>query len=285
MKAPTAGHAQSFGLREIESLLGISRRTVSRLVAEGFVAPTRGPRNAYRFSFQDVVLLRAAHGLQQARIPPRKLVRALQRLRAALPDTLPLTGLRIAAEGNEVVVQEGGRKWAPGSGQWLLDFQLAPPPAQAVKSFEPQGRRAVPTKSTGERPADLFAAAVALESEDAEAARQLYRRALALDPAYEDAYLNLGAMLCEQGECRAAVALYRQAQARLPASAAVAFNFGVALEDRGDRVAALKQYDRALQLDPRMADAHFNAARLHESLGHAQLALRHFSAYQRLNRS
>ncbi|TMH26402.1 MAG: tetratricopeptide repeat protein, partial [Betaproteobacteria bacterium] len=52
----------------------------------------------------------------------------------------------------------------------------------------------------------------------------------------------------------------------------------------GQLDSALDSYERCLAIDPRLADAHFNAARLHEQLGHAQKALRHFSAYRRLQR-
>jgi len=63
-------------LRSLQQLLGISRRVISHLIGAGFVQPARGPRNEYRFSFQDIVLLRTAHALQQANIPPRRIVRS-----------------------------------------------------------------------------------------------------------------------------------------------------------------------------------------------------------------
>jgi hypothetical protein len=67
------------------------------LVEAGFVTPARGPRNELRFSFQDVVLLRTAYQLQTVNIPSRKILRSLARLRASLPQELPLTGIRITA--------------------------------------------------------------------------------------------------------------------------------------------------------------------------------------------
>ena len=76
-------------LRGIQEMLGLSRSAVARLIAHGFVSPSRGPRNEYRFSFRDVVLLRTAHKLQLADIPTRKIVRALQRLKGTLPAELP----------------------------------------------------------------------------------------------------------------------------------------------------------------------------------------------------
>jgi len=58
----------------------------------------------------------------------------------------------------------------------------------------------------------------------------------------------------------------------------------IALEDLEHIDEALRCYDACLKLEPAMADAHFNAARLHERLGHATQAIRHYSAYRRLQR-
>ena len=101
----------SYTVRDIESMLGISRAVIQGLVDAGFVSPTRGKRREYRFTFQDIIVLRAAQGLSSAKIPARKIVRSLQRLREALPVELPLTGLRIAAVGNEIVVKDGAAQW------------------------------------------------------------------------------------------------------------------------------------------------------------------------------
>ncbi len=125
-------------------MLGLPRRAITALIAAGFVTPGRGPRNAYRFSFQDVVLLRTAWQLRQAQIPPRRLLRSLRQLRAKLPDTIPLSGLRIKVIGNDVAVRAAGddgdaARWQAPSGQLLLDFELAPTAAGAVQ-ISPAGR-------------------------------------------------------------------------------------------------------------------------------------------------
>ena len=90
-------HPSTYTIRSIQEMLGLSRGVISGLVASGFVVPSRGARNEYRFTFQDVVLLRTAVELQAAQIPPRKILAALRKLRATLPAELPLTGLRITA--------------------------------------------------------------------------------------------------------------------------------------------------------------------------------------------
>ena len=95
----------TYSLRDLESMLGVSRAVIAGLIAAGFVTPSRGKRREYRFTFQDVVLLRTAHSLQAARIPPRKILQSLKRLKDTLPDELPLSGLRITAVGNEIAVK------------------------------------------------------------------------------------------------------------------------------------------------------------------------------------
>src|SRR4029434_8192863 len=78
-----------------------------------------------RFTFQDLMLLRTAHALQAQRIPPRRILRSLSRLKASLPAELPLTGLRITALGADVAVRARSGRLQADSGQLLLDFEVA----------------------------------------------------------------------------------------------------------------------------------------------------------------
>lgn len=269
-----------YTLRSIQQMLGISRGVISGLVAAGFVSPQRGPRNEYRFTFQDVVLLRTAHGLQSAQIPPRRILSSLRRLKERLPEALPLTGLRITAVGKDIAVREGHTHWSPESGQLLMDFEVAPVGGE-VAFLQPAP---APAPAAEEDPAEWFARGEALEASDPAAAEAAYCHALRLAPDYADAYMNLGALLCEAGRCDDAVALYDVALTHCPSDPALHFNRAIALEDQGRLEESLASYERCLALQPDLADAHFNAARLHERLGHFQNALRHFSAYRRLQR-
>jgi tetratricopeptide (TPR) repeat protein len=268
---------QAFTLRELQSMLGVSRSVITGLIAAGFVTPGRGARNEYRFSFQDVVLLRTAHRLQAAQIPPRKILRSLQRLRATLPEELPLSGLRITAVGNEIAVREGATQWQVDSGQLLMDFEVVPATQGnvTVLSREPEAE---------ETAADCFARAMELEESDPAAAERAYRRAISSAPGFVDPYLNLGVMLCDAGRCGEAVDLYRQAIAHAPNEPLLHFNLGIALEDAKRVEEALASYEACMKLEPGFADAHYNAARLHEMLGHATKAIRHYSEYRRLQR-
>lgn len=268
-------------LRSLQEMLGLSRSAISGLIANGFVHPARGPRNEYRFSFRDVVLLRTAHDLQAADIPTRKIMRALQRLKATLPSELPLTGLRITAVGSTIAVRERDSQWEAESGQLLMDFEVAPTRGSVSFVEHVQAQDSAPCPLSAET---WFAQGEELEARDIQAAEAAYREAVALAPDFADAYLNLGAILCESGRNAEAAALYDEALKHQPDVALLHFNRAVALEDLGRSSEALQCYERCLQLDPAVADAHFNAARLHDQLGHRREAIRHFSAYRRLQK-
>ncbi len=272
--------ASTFTLRRVQAMLGLSRTIVSGLIAEGFVAPTRGPRNEWRFTFQDLMLLRTAHTLQRSKIPPRTILRSLKRLKATLPQELPLTGLRITAIGADVAVRDRHGHWQADSGQLLMDFDVAPV-AGSVAFLPRDTSPPAPSASPSGAPAWLERG-VALEDADRAAAEAAYRQALALAPDLEAAYLNLGAMLSDQRRFDELAALSADAIRHLPASALIHFNHAVALDHLERLPEALASYEQSLALDPLLADAHYNLARLREQLGDRRGALRHFSAYRRL---
>ena len=270
-----------YTLRNIEEMLGLGRSVVSSLISGGFVSPARGARNEYRFTFQDVVLLRTAYHLRAAHIPPRRMLRSLKQLRSKLPDELPLSGLRITAVGNNVAVREGNSQWEAETGQLLMDFEVAN--AQGTVAFlqpGPAGGQAAPPDA-----AEWFARGEQLEQDDSVAAEAAYRQALSLAADHVDAYVNLGALLCEAGRCAEAVALYDLAIERCPNVSLLHFNRAIALEDQHQEPEALASYERCLALAPDLADAHFNAARLYAKNGQPQRALRHYNTYRRLHQS
>jgi tetratricopeptide (TPR) repeat protein len=276
--APAAPHT----LRSLQQMLGLSRAVILNLVAAGFVVPTRGARNEYRFSFQDVVLLRTAHQLRQASIAPRKLLRSLRQLRSRLPHELPMSGLRIRAVGSDVAVKEGRAQWEAQSGQLLLDLEVVGGTGDNTVAFlqHPPGPPAPIPKATA---AEWFEHALTLEASDPAAAESAYRRALVLQPTHADAHANLGALLCEQRRWAEAAVVFDAGVAACPEVALLHFNRGIALEELERGEEALAAYLACLRLDTGFADAHFNAARLLELQGQAQRALKHYSAYRRLH--
>jgi tetratricopeptide (TPR) repeat protein len=270
----------AYGVRDVERLLGLGRATIRALVHAGFVKPERGPRNAWRFSFQDLIVLRTAQALVAAKVPARRITRSLRELRRQLPETMPLSGLSIGAVGDRVVVREGGGRWQAESGQYLLDFTPGTDSLfRATKSTQPEfserNKESVPGGGWFERGLEV-------ERTDANAALRAYAQAIAADPGHVDAHINSALLLHEAKRLPEAERAYRAALDACGDDALLLFNFAVLLEDMERAPEAVQAYEAALRSDPRMADAHYNLALLHEKLGRPREALRNLSQYRRL---
>jgi tetratricopeptide (TPR) repeat protein len=268
----------SYTVREVASMLGITPAQIRSYASQGFLAPERGPRGELRFGFHDLVILRTAGELAAAEIPQRKVRRVLQRLREQLPASGSLAGVRIAADGERVVVSDGHAVWNPESGQALFDFSVEEIAAKTESLTRAPQREELDA-------ADWYELGCDLELSSAEEASQAYQRALEIDPRHVDAHVNLGRLLHEEGAPAAAEQHYRVALEIDPDHETAAFNLGVALEDLGRSRDALVAYERAVQLDPDIADAHFNLAGIYERRGEKAAALRHLKEYRRLQRA
>jgi tetratricopeptide (TPR) repeat protein len=265
-------------------MLGLSRHAISKLIQLGFVEPLRGPGRVYQFSFRDVVLLRSAHDLREARIPTRKILRTLRSLRNALPQDVPMGGLRITAAGDRITVRQDDAQWEPETGQHVMDFSVSPGERKVSFISQRAASEGAEFPEADDGPAS-FEGAEELEETRPAAAEQMYRRLIADDPRHADAYLNLGFMLCEAARWQEAVALYAAAVVHCADDPLVHYNLAVALEALGRTDEALESYEACLRLQPDLADAHQNAALLYAQSGQKQLAIRHFSAFRRLQAS
>jgi DNA-binding transcriptional MerR regulator len=272
----------SYSVRDVERVLRLSRSTIRGLISVGFVKPARGARRQYRFSFQDLIVLRAARALIQARIPRKRIRRSLEDLRQHLPETVPMSGLSICAVGDRVVVRDGTNRWQVDDGQYLLglDVSVEDGTLQLVEHQQPVAAdtRAVPPVPED----DWFERGLELESANPEAARAAYARAVQHDPDNVAAWINWGRLLHELGQRRDAEGVYQRAIKHCGHEPVLMFNFGVLLEDLGRTSAAIDAYQAAIGEDPNLADGHYNLARLYEVLGKPQHAIRHLGEYRRL---
>jgi len=302
-----------YSMRDVERVLQLPRSTLQGLVRLGFVRPSRGPRRQYLFSFQDLIILRAARALMQANIPRRRVRRSLGQLRDRLPEAVPLSGLAICAVGDQVVVREGANHWQADDGQYLLGFEVSVQngtlrmiehkegraPASNKRGQGTGATKAAETAGAGGGGAELVGGAVGavdgsltaedwfseglrLEEIDPAAATAAYAHAAGADPDDSAAWINWGRLLHERGDARAAEKVYRRALEHCSTDSLLLFNLGVALEDLGKREAALEAYHAAITEDPNFADCHYNLARLYESAGKTQHAIRHLGQYRRL---
>jgi tetratricopeptide (TPR) repeat protein len=269
---------QSYGVRDVEKLLRLPRSTLRALIDAGFVTPTRGARNALRFSFQDLILLRTAQALVDAKIPKRRILQSLKEMRRRLPDSMPLSGLRVRAVGKRVVVSDREGRWRQAdSGQYLLAFE-GDPAEGSLDVIEPAAQ---PEPLA----VDWFERGVEVENDNMEAARAAYEKAIAADPTHIDARINLGRLLHHTGRLAQAERVYRDAIRADAVDAVLYYNFAILLEDIGRVADAMRLYESALRLDPELADGHYNLALLYEARGRQTDAIRHMARYRKLLRS
>jgi tetratricopeptide (TPR) repeat protein len=193
-----------------------------------------------------------------------------------------LSAVRIAAVGDELLVQDRERLWAPVSEQVAFDFAVH----ELAARVEPFARRAAREReAAGEMDADdWYDLGFDLEAVSLDEAQRAYRRALGARPGHPEALVNLGRLLHERGDAEQARAHYGRALEMAPDHALARYNLGVALEDLGHTDAARDAYHQALASDPDLAGAHFNLARLYEASGDLRRALRHLATYKRLRR-
>lgn len=274
----------SYSVRDVERVLRLSRSTIRGLIDVGFVKPARGPRRQYRFSFQDLIVLRTARALIQAKVSRRRIRRTLEDLRRHLPETVPLSGLSISALGDRVIVRDGKAQFHADSGQYVLGFDVSVQDGslQVVEHARQTTPPVKTARSAAKSSEEWFHEALALEERDGRAAIAAYEQAVAADPANVSAWINWGRLLHEHSRMHEAEAVYRRAIVPCGRDAVLMFNLAVLLEDLGRTPAALEAYQAAIGGDPDLAEAHYNLARLYESLGRQQHAIRHLGQYRRL---
>ncbi|HEY6825128.1 MAG TPA: tetratricopeptide repeat protein, partial [Steroidobacteraceae bacterium] len=238
----------TYSMRDVQRVLRLSPDTTRNLIKAGFVKPTRGARREYRFSFQDLIVLRTARALIDAKVPTRRIRRSLESLRRELPESVPLSGLSISAIGEQVVVRDGDIQRQVDSGQYLLGLEVS---IENGVLRVVEHREAAPAPPAASAPnADWFTRALTLESTDPEAALTAWGHAVDEDAANAAAWTNWGRLLHEQGRTQQAAEVYRRALARVGPDPLLLYNQGVLLEDLGDATAALAAYQSAIAEDP-----------------------------------
>ncbi|ODV41477.1 hypothetical protein AWV79_35495 [Cupriavidus sp. UYMMa02A] len=185
---------RAYTMRDVIQIVGLPRSAVMSLIVAGVVAPARGDRGEYRFSFRDLVVLRTAQALRQSNLSAGRIRRSLLRAQS-LSAGYPASAMSLRAEGGDIIARAHGAEWEADSGQLRLDFTEGPTEATVVsRRGEHQGER-------GGLCAGQGAGGTAPRRE----AERAYRQAIALDPSLHAAWLDLSAMLCDQGKCEAAL--------------------------------------------------------------------------------
>jgi len=221
---------------------------------------------------QDRVWYLEAHGLVSARVKTNAdrfydfpALMVFRRAHQELAEGQPL----------RVVVQS---LRADLAGQLRLDFAPRATPARVVPLRQPGGK-------PSESPQAWFDRGFALDEDPATRldAQRAYERALALNPKYVPALINLGDLHYGEGRADEARACFERAIAQEPGNAKARFNLANVLHDRREYQAALILYRDAVALAPDFADACFNLALTCEELQLVEEAQRYWRRYLHLD--
>ena len=136
--------------REVAQILGISRRQLQYWAQTDLVRPSlRSPGGHHRYTFQDLIALKAAKRLIDAGVSVQRLRKSIRALRRILPTVKrPLAKLVLVATGDIVLVVHQGSAFEAATGQeWVFQVARFQGEVEAWKRKPPAKRRSAP--STG----------------------------------------------------------------------------------------------------------------------------------------
>lgn len=262
--------------KEVAELIGFNTDQVRHYVRRKLVQPARGERGEYRFSFQDVVLLKTAKGLMEASVSTRKAYRALVKLKKELEQVKSLSSVRIYADGTNVVVRDDTHVWEVETGQATLDFDMQDLTDNVAEITE---KHVSNTAIADDLDTDeWYNLGLDLEEVEPEKAPDAYKQAIRLDPKNADAHVNLGRLYQLNGDLKHAKRHYELALTARPGHQLALYNLGTVFDELDETVKAADFYQRA----PGIPDAHYNLARIRELQGDEVSALRHMRQYRDL---
>ncbi len=132
---------------------------------------------------------------------------------------------------------------------------------------------------------EMFLRGVQLEENAATLgeAMAIYESILELKPDHAPSCINLGTIFYNQHTFQRAEEMYRRATQADPDYALAFFDLGNVLDEMQRLQEAVEAYQRAIAIVPQYADAHYNLALAFERQGERRKALRHWTAYVRLD--
>jgi tetratricopeptide (TPR) repeat protein len=262
------GATDRFSRREVQRILEVTEKQLDYWERLRIISVRKG-RGEKFYDFRDLIGLRTAKQLIAAGVPANRLRRALDALRQKLSQVeTPLTELRVLSNGRDVIVERGGTRLEPLSGQFVLNFET---------SELGDKLRVMP-----ERTADEWVALARECEADRDTwgeALEAYERALQIDPHRVDALINSGTLHYEQGDISRAAECFRKAVALQPSNALALFNLGSVLEEAGQLEDARLCLRQAVAVLPSYSDAHYNLAFVCDKLAAYEEARRHWQRY------
>src|SRR5918996_4258794 len=244
-----------YGFRELNRILSLTPKRVGQLRRLDLL------RRDGRYTFRDLLGLKAVGALLDAGASVRQIREALVALRRQAPDLEnPLAEVRFIVDGGRLLAQSDRVRFDPRTGQTVLALDAGSLTKDATAALNTGLVR--PLQPPAAEAETWFERASEWDADPArwEDAIDAYRRVVALDPTYAAAWNNLGLLLHRLGRYEDARQSYARALEHDPRCAEAAYNLGSLDEDCGDVEQAVGHYRRALEVSPDYADAHFNLA-------------------------
>jgi tetratricopeptide (TPR) repeat protein len=263
-----------FSPEEAQRIVGLTGKQLDYWDRLRLVSPRKEEGSRF-YDFRDLIGLRTVKQLVEEGVPASRLRHALVALREKLSHVhTPLAELRVLSDGKDILVEHGGARLEPLSGQFALNFETS----------ELRERVRVIAKP-GPSADEWLASALEYEADGETRAEAIdaYDHALCIDPQKLDALLNCGTLFYEEGNLKRAAEYFERALQADPENALAHFNLGSVLEEVGRLEAARLHLRHAVRLDPSYPDAHYNLAFVCEKLGAHNEAQRHWETYIKLD--
>jgi len=263
-----------FSSEDVQRIVGLTGKQLDYWDRLRLVSPRKEEGSRF-YDFRDLIGLRTVKQLVEEGVPASRLRHALVALREKLSHVpTPLAELRVLSDGKDILVEHGGARLEPLSGQFALNFETS----------ELRERVRVIAKP-GPNADEWLATALEYDAggETRAEAIDAYDHALCIDPQKLDALLNCGTLFYEEGNLKKAAEYFERALEADPENALAHFNLGSVLEEVGRLEAARLHLRHAVRLDPSYPDAHYNLAFVCEKLGAYNEAQRNWEAFVKLD--
>jgi tetratricopeptide (TPR) repeat protein len=262
----------TYSTRAAARILAVTPDRIRYWVKQRLIQPAAKRGRRYRFAFHDLLLMRMAKELLPGRRHLQPLQQCVERVRAFLEPSRPLTSLKLETHDGIILVRQGNVIFEAESGQLCLQFDGPRAAGKVEERFGPTRVR------------ERFEEAQHIAENDPFRALTLYNDLLTRQPRNFELHMRMAMLLEREGDLVGALRHLLGAAVLMPANAEIHQRLGLLYRKRNENENALRSFLRAVEFDPLSVEAHRNLAELYEKLGHMREATRHLSTLHRLNR-
>jgi len=257
-------------------MLGISPQRLRRWEKIRFIPRSIQIEQAFFYSFQDLISLKAAMELISGGISLQQVTRSLELIRKKFPEVKNLSEMKFFAHNQTLMMRYNGLTFDPVDGQLLMNFDTETTMKPA--SFK--------NPRTEKNYTFWFEYGLRYDIEGKwQLAAKAYRKALQLNPTLADCWNNLATIYYRVGRKKKAIRYYLNALKINPAYKLAFYNLGNIFEELKKYKLAIKMYLKATELDGEYFDAHYNLALVYDKIHSYPEACHHWELYLKFDSS